>query len=579
MARLCAYYSLCPLIDQRSLLGVAEDSTSGCVIVTLGKNIVIRYKLLHQKQISSWSSREKLSSPVIYDAVGSQYVAVFNRSQLRLWTENEENLDKIKKIKFHQQIHCVIPQTEGNEPLILFSNGAVCPLRTAVESRKKEIDSSLLDANEVIEDYRLVEYENFTFITLFCRNSSDVPHFCVVPVSGDIQSMKLKVEWKNFRLMGQTVMKQDSSCNFLTLWSDGRLCSLPFHPQPSPELPGTLVSIVRAVSTKHPVALVPLSSSHMAIYGADPSEEGASLTIYNVQFGVVQSRHHFKLFASPPRLWCAGTNLLIATAHNLVVVPYRLEAQQLSAMVGAHCSGSAQEEHDSDVQELHHTLCSNWVANGRTKDAPSRSNPQIPEALKEQLQALEAEGCCQSMMVQKLLPQLLKASAISELNWCIKYFTDIPEGSLVQIILFCLENVTKTDKEGPYHKLLNTVLHAPFSDVCMLPSVRTAPLHLTLSLLHYLAEEIEADVPEVELYNLIEWASLLLDAHYQRYLLSGDPQVLKLLLRIRELVVNQIDHMNELNGLLPLLQQLQEGKLSKPQFVNKLYSIESLRLY
>jgi hypothetical protein len=45
MARLCAYYSLCPLIDQRSLLGIAEDSTSDCVIVTLGKNIVIRYKV------------------------------------------------------------------------------------------------------------------------------------------------------------------------------------------------------------------------------------------------------------------------------------------------------------------------------------------------------------------------------------------------------------------------------------------------------------------------------------------------------------------------------------------------------
>jgi hypothetical protein len=45
MARLCAYYSLCPLIDQKSLLGIAEDSASGCVIVTLGKNIVIRYKV------------------------------------------------------------------------------------------------------------------------------------------------------------------------------------------------------------------------------------------------------------------------------------------------------------------------------------------------------------------------------------------------------------------------------------------------------------------------------------------------------------------------------------------------------
>ena len=45
MARLGAYYSLCPLIDQKSLLGVAEDSMTGCVVVTLGKNMVIRYKV------------------------------------------------------------------------------------------------------------------------------------------------------------------------------------------------------------------------------------------------------------------------------------------------------------------------------------------------------------------------------------------------------------------------------------------------------------------------------------------------------------------------------------------------------
>jgi len=39
--------------------------------------------------------------------------------------------------------------------------------------------------------------------------------------------------------------------------------------------------------------------------------------------------------------------------------------------------------------------------------------------------------------------------------------------------------------------------------------------------------------------------------------------------------------MNELKGLVPLLQQLQEGKLliKKPQFANKLYSVELLRLY
>lgn len=35
----------------------------------------------------------------MYDAVGNQYIAVFSRNELRLWTENEENLDKVKKMK------------------------------------------------------------------------------------------------------------------------------------------------------------------------------------------------------------------------------------------------------------------------------------------------------------------------------------------------------------------------------------------------------------------------------------------------------------------------------------------------
>lgn len=35
----------------------------------------------------------------MYDARGNQYVAVFSRNELRLWTEHEENLDKVKKIK------------------------------------------------------------------------------------------------------------------------------------------------------------------------------------------------------------------------------------------------------------------------------------------------------------------------------------------------------------------------------------------------------------------------------------------------------------------------------------------------
>jgi hypothetical protein len=65
MAKLCAYYSLCPLIDQTNLLGIAEDSTSGCVIVTLGKNIIIRYKV--RVTIIHYFLREKTSERPSYN--------------------------------------------------------------------------------------------------------------------------------------------------------------------------------------------------------------------------------------------------------------------------------------------------------------------------------------------------------------------------------------------------------------------------------------------------------------------------------------------------------------------------------
>ncbi|KAG7209871.1 hypothetical protein KM043_011473 [Ampulex compressa] len=67
MAKLSSYYTLCPLIDQQNLLGVERDSDAGCAIVTLGRNIVIRYKLQDLKQLSSWTSKERLTTQVIYD--------------------------------------------------------------------------------------------------------------------------------------------------------------------------------------------------------------------------------------------------------------------------------------------------------------------------------------------------------------------------------------------------------------------------------------------------------------------------------------------------------------------------------
>lgn len=53
MAKLSAYYGLCPLIDHRSLLGITPDRENGVVIVTLGNNIAIKFRVSLQNTFST----------------------------------------------------------------------------------------------------------------------------------------------------------------------------------------------------------------------------------------------------------------------------------------------------------------------------------------------------------------------------------------------------------------------------------------------------------------------------------------------------------------------------------------------
>lgn len=47
MAKLHNYYVLCPLIDQNSFLGVSQDQENENIIVTLGRNVVNKYRVIY----------------------------------------------------------------------------------------------------------------------------------------------------------------------------------------------------------------------------------------------------------------------------------------------------------------------------------------------------------------------------------------------------------------------------------------------------------------------------------------------------------------------------------------------------
>lgn len=71
-----------------------------------------------------------------------------------------------------------------------------------------------------------------------------------------------------------------------------------------------------------PVAMVKLDATHIAIYGADVSEEGATLLLFDLKFGMSVANRKLKFFCDPPHMYCLESNnvLLLCIVQNLVRV-------------------------------------------------------------------------------------------------------------------------------------------------------------------------------------------------------------------------------------------------------------------
>jgi len=278
MAKFSACYHICPLIDQKNFLVVTDESVNNCVIITLGKNMVIRYKLSDQKQVSSWSSKDKLSASVVFDSVSLRYIGVFNANQLSTWEESCVHLNDLKKLKFASAIDRVLTSPCSAEPVVVFPSGHIAPLQLALDKRKQPFTKAPpLKEGETINDAQLVSLIGSVVVALFTTTAQNVPRLHLLPVHpGLLAPSCLQLTRKAERgvtLIGHTLVAHDS-CSLLTLWSDGQLFSVELPTREAEQFPGRLLATLTSISARHKAAILPLSPSHVAVYGADASEEG-----------------------------------------------------------------------------------------------------------------------------------------------------------------------------------------------------------------------------------------------------------------------------------------------------------------
>ncbi|XP_066153868.1 nucleolar protein 11 [Euwallacea fornicatus] len=581
MAKLLSYYCLCPLIDTKNLLGISEDVETGVVIVTLGKNIAIKYRVSDQKQLCSWRTKEKFSSQVVFDKNLQKYVAVFNQNFIRVWGDEEESLDKVKKYKFKQSIYTIV--SHNQETFVVFKKGSVYSLSEVLEDRKNFMAAAITELAE-IKDFRYISIGNNLYSGFLSKTKNTYTfHWTVYNKFSKNVFTKTNFLVENEELCSWELIISKMNCvNLLTVWSDGKMFLKPLEYEEKPDQKD-LFTVIESISAQHSIKIIPLDDNYIAIYGSDPNEEGAVLLIYNTQFKVIQSKQIHKLYSEDAKIWKMFNYILLPVGQNLVVVPFCLESEQLVALIGSH--KSMQNKIDSDIALVTEYEVGDWSEEpnkkkiGKVKHKFSLLGNRVEELIRD--------GHSEATIVEQVIPEILEQNNISLLASALDFFKDIPEkfvASILKNILACnakqfptsnkvdqFKNLPKCLLPTERVELLDKILTQNFSETILLPHLK---LNLSLDgailLLQYIIYELSPDghkLPSMKITEteqcLIKWASLIIDANYQKFILSKDEKIEELLVKCKIIVADHLDILEELKGVVPVLtkfQSLKEGK-------------------
>lgn len=357
-----------------------------------------------------------------------------------------------------------------------------------------------------------------------------------------------------------------------------------------------LFCIIESVSCKHPVTMTVLNKDYIAMYGANSSEEGAAVLIYNIQFRITQSKQIFKLFTNGAKLWQIENNLLLCVGQNLAVIPFKLDVEQLAALVGSH--KVIQTDQNCDVSIVQNLEVATWKT-----DNVSVSSNLIPKKIKKTVSELANQGLAENQICEEILPNFIDSKDVESVSSCLEYFCDFPEMCLAKLLKFCLTADSKLFKSNkpvssesfpaslqPLERctLMDKTLMKSFSDVLLLPYLRCelniGEIVLLLQYISYLLSEDGHCLPSLNLVEserkLIDWCCVLLDSSYQKFLLSKDECIKETLIHLSKLINSHITYLDDLSMVAPLLLQLKKGKVcNKSINVNMKYSIEELSIY
>jgi len=149
---------------------------------------------------------------------------------------------------------------------------------------------------------------------------------------------------------------------------------------------------------------------------------------------------------------------------------------------------------------------------------------------------------------------------------------DISDTSLVEILSYCSLNISKHS-----NLLLKLFAYPPLNKPSCLR--RQLPFENMLIILNNLYSLMKEKLIEE---RLVDWMTLLIDCSYQQLLLSNDPNVLELIIKIQKDINSKCDYLDSVNNKNYTMRVIKSKNVNSKKRdgpVNNLYKIEKINLY
>lgn len=308
-----------------------------------------------QTKFKTWTTdgNQLISHIVHYDTKIQKFVGIFAGKYLRTWTEEEENISKLKKYKLYRPVHAVTVADDG-QIIILYKNSICesvsCALQLVQDRKLGDLSQRAHRELELGDafDVKCFTTKNFGHIFSFCIREGDSNVIELNLVSLQEDTLQQNGSYKKItidnssanhaRLLGCTVMDYNNEPTLITLWTNRDLFARPFFSENTDSPLGEFIANLSFISTEYPVTMTAVGgkgSPYIAFYACNNNLDGATLFMFNLQYRIIQSRQPFKVFFQLANLDTFDSYIFLDAGQYVNAINYRITLDKLASLIGS----------------------------------------------------------------------------------------------------------------------------------------------------------------------------------------------------------------------------------------------------